>query len=324
MIWRPDGSGALKTIVVISQDGVVVNLVERCLAPSFQIICFISMFAALDYIYNSVPHLVIIDFGMNETGSIAPLNNLKEDPIFSQIPVLAILPADYPVRKLFTFLVEDYLWRSDIDAVLADRVHLCLLRAERIVEINPLTRLPGNISINRQIQDRIDRGEIFALGYADLDYFKPLNDKYGFSRGDEVIRVTGRLILSMVKNSQPGGSFTGHIGGDDFIFIMEQQRIEHTAKGIIETFDGIIPTFYDHQDKAVGYINSQDRQGHVQRFPIIGLSIGITDNSLRPFRHYGEMTEVASEMKKLAKQSPGSSYCMDRRLESEPSADRDR
>ena len=317
------GDGALKTIVVVSQDAVVVNLAERCL-PSYRVICFRSMVAALDYIYNSVPHLAIIDFGILETGSIALLNDLKEDPIFSQMPVLAILPTDYPVSKLFTFLVEDYLWRSDIDGMLADRAHLCLLRAERIVEINPLTRLPGNISINRQIQDRIDRGEIFALGYADLDYFKPLNDKYGFSRGDEVIRVTGRLILSMVKNSQPVGSFTGHIGGDDFIFIMEQQRIENTAKGIIETFDGIIPTFYDHQDKAAGYINSTDRQGQIQRFPIISLSIGIADNTSRPFRHYGEMTEVASEMKKLAKQTPGSSYCVDRRLESELSADRNR
>ncbi len=314
------GDGALKTILVVSQDAVVVNLAERCL-PSSQVISFRSMVAAIDYIYNSVPHLAIIDFGIHETGSIALLNDLKEDPIFSQIPVLAILPSDYPVSKLFSFLVEDYLWRSDIDGVLADRVNLCLLRAERIVEINPLTRLPGNISINRQIQDRIDRGEIFALGYADLDYFKPLNDKYGFSRGDEVIRVTGRLILSMVKNSQPRGSFTGHIGGDDFVFIMEQQRIEETAKGIIETFDGIIPTFYDQQDKVAGYIQSQDRQGQAQRFPIIGLSIGITDNLLRPFQHYGEMTGVASEMKKLAKQSPGSSYYMDRRLDSEPSAD---
>ncbi|HLA28254.1 MAG TPA: diguanylate cyclase [Syntrophales bacterium] len=304
----------MKKIVVISQDAVVVNLVERRLSPSFQILCFRSMFSALDYIYNSVPHLVIVDFGMSESDSFAPLNDLKEDPIFSQIPVLAILPADYPVSRLFTFLVEDYLLKPEMDTVLTDRVNLCLLRAERVVEINPLTRLPGNISINRQIQDRIDRGEIFALGYADLDYFKPLNDKYGFSRGDEVIRVTGRLILSMVKNSQPRGSFTGHIGGDDFIFIMGLQGIENTAKGIIETFDGIIPTFYDHQDKVAGYINSQDRQGKAQRFPFIGLSIGITDNSLRPFQHYGEVTEVASEMKKVAKQSPGSSYCMDRRL----------
>jgi len=311
----------VKTIVLISPDALVVNIVERCLAASFQVICFRSMFAALDYIYNSVPHLVIADFGMSETASLTSLNDLKEDPIFSQIPVLAILPADYPASKLFAFLVEDYLLRSDLDRVLTDRVTLCLLRAERVVEINPLTRLPGNISINRQIQDRIDRGETFALGYADLDYFKPLNDKYGFSRGDEVIRVTGRLILSMVKNSQPRGSFTGHIGGDDFIFIMDLQSIEDTAQGIIETFDGIIPTFYDHQDKAAGYIDSPDRQGNVQRFPVIGLSIGITDNTLRPFRHFGEMTGVASEMKKLAKQSPGSSYCMDRRLQGEASAD---
>jgi diguanylate cyclase (GGDEF)-like protein len=77
------------------------------------------------------------------------------------------------------------------------------------MEVNPLTKLPGNISINRQIQARIDGGEVFALAYADLDHFKPFNDYYGFSRGDEVIRITGRLILNIVKNKQPQGGLSG-------------------------------------------------------------------------------------------------------------------
>jgi len=74
------------------------------------------------------------------------------------------------------------------------------------VEINPLTRLPGNISINRQIEDRLQQSEVFAFAYADLDYFKPFNDKYGFSRGDEVIKITARLILNIVKSKQPQGA----------------------------------------------------------------------------------------------------------------------
>jgi hypothetical protein len=48
-------------------------------------------------------------------------------------------------------------------------------------------------------------------------------------------------------------------------------------------------------------------------FPIIGISIGITGSHLRSFCHYGEMTGVASTMKSLSKQNPGSVYRIDQR-----------
>ena len=43
-----------------------------------------------------------------------------------------------------------------------------------------------------------------------------------------------------------------------------------------------------------------------QEFPLIPLSAGIAMNTTRPFSHYGEMTEVASQMKNDAKMSAGS------------------
>jgi diguanylate cyclase (GGDEF)-like protein len=178
--------------------------------------------------------------------------------------------------------------------------------------VNPLTKLPGNISINRQIQGRLDSGEIFALAYADLDHFKPFNDYYGFTRGDEVIRIAGRLILNIVKNMQAQGSFIGHIGGDDFIFIMDLGLVEDAAKEIIDAFDRIIPTLYEPEDRERGYIETEDRQGIRRQFPFVALSIGITSNKQKHFIHFGEVTEVACEMKGQAKQVRGSCYMIDR------------
>jgi diguanylate cyclase (GGDEF)-like protein len=183
------------------------------------------------------------------------------------------------------------------------------------VEINPLTRLPGNISINRELQERIARNENFSFGYADLDFFKPFNDRYGFSRGDEVIKITGRLILNIVKNKNPQGSFVGHVGGDDFVFIIDSALAEEAAAEIIEAFDSIIPTFYDPEDSMQGCIKSFDRKGRTSTFPIMSISIGITETRARSLSHYGEITELASEMKKFAKQFKGSCFRSDRRME---------
>ncbi|HNS53919.1 MAG TPA: hypothetical protein PKH25_03990, partial [Syntrophales bacterium] len=108
-------------------------------------------------------------------------------------------------------------------------------------------------------------------------------------------------------------SFVGHIGGDDFVYIMSPEGIEAASQELVTTFDRIIPGFYDAEDRERGCIQSVDRQGAARTFPLTSISIGITDTSAGPFSHFGEMTERASEMKKYAKQFPGSCFKWDRR-----------
>lgn len=307
----------MKTVVVVCKDIVLTNAIDRNLKSSYQCVIFSSMPSALDYIYNSIPDLIVINVLKDDPLAINILNDLKADPMFHQLPVLAILPEHFNLSEWDDLLIEDYIWRTDFEKDFILRVNLCIRRSERIVEINPLTRLPGNISINRDIQERIARNENFSFGYADLDFFKPFNDRYGFSRGDEVIKITGRLILNIVKNKQPQGSFIGHVGGDDFVFIIDSALAEEAAKEIIEAFDSIIPTFYDPEDSAHGLIKSFDRKGKASTFPIMSISIGITETSARSFTHYGEITELAAEMKKFAKQFKGSCFRSDKRQDLE-------
>jgi len=303
----------MKSIAVISKDIDTLNILERMLKGVYDITVSNNTQSALDYIYNYMPDLVIIDIQPDDLSSMKILGSLKEDPIFYQLPVLAVFPDQYAGLTWDLLSVEDYICRAELERDMLARVQLSILRAERVIEINPLTKLPGNISINKQIQARLDKNDVFALGYADLDYFKPFNDKYGFSRGDEVIKITGRLVLNIVKSKQHKNSFVGHIGGDDFIFIMDLNLIERASREIIDNFDRIIPTFYDTADIKKGYIESFDRHKQLKAFDIMSISIGITDTKYGDFPHYGEITERASEMKKYAKQFKGSCYRLNRR-----------
>ncbi len=302
-----------KTIVLITGDMALEGIISRFLSESYGVTAFTSMHSSLDYIYSTIPDMLVVDIGEDYASTISVLNEVKSDPIFGHVPVLAIFDDDYVLPNWDQFYIEDYIRKASIEKEMLPKIDLCMHRAERIVEINPLTRLPGNIAINKQIQKRLDAGEIFALAYADLDYFKPYNDKYGFSRGDEVLKMLGRLILNSVKEHQRHGGFVGHIGGDDFVYIMDFELIESASGKIADYFDRIIPTFYDSDDRAKGYIESSDREGNKKIFPIIGLSIGVTHNKIRKFTHYGEIAEVASEMKKYAKSIGGSCYRIDRR-----------
>jgi diguanylate cyclase (GGDEF)-like protein len=302
-----------KTIVLVSRDEVLTNIVTTKLEHSYNLIPFTGVASALDYIYNSIPDLVIFELDQKDELTVNIFSNLKSDPIFSRLPTLAILAEGTDVPDWRSILVEDYIRLSELEREILPRADLCVMRSERIVEINPLTRLPGNISINKQIQSRIEAGEIFALAYLDIDEFKPFNDKYGFSRGDEVIKVTGRLILNIVKNRQAQDSFVGHIGGDDFIYIMDETLVEGASAEIIDAFDRLISTFYDEEDREKGCIQSRDRQGNLRTFPLMTVSIGAATNRYMHFSHYGEITEIASRMKTHLKYSKGSSFGMDKR-----------
>lgn len=303
----------LRSILVVSPQATIRDLLKKTLINSGKMTVISHLQSAFDHIYDDIPDLMIMDLHGDPEG-MSLMNSLKQDPLFANLSILVILGEEDQTPDWENLLVEDYIRDKDLERDIRLKVDLCFSRSNRMVEVNPLTRLPGNISINRQIQSRLDEGTPFALAYADLDHFKPFNDKYGFSRGDEVIRITGRLLLNIVRNKSLQSSFIGHVGGDDFVCMMDTPLIEETCQEVIDAFDSIVPSFYDTQDRESGFIQSYSREGHARQYPIMGISIGIVQVEKGAYSHYGEVTSIASEMKHLAKKQAKSCYTVNRRI----------
>ncbi|MCX7723820.1 MAG: diguanylate cyclase [Thermodesulfovibrio sp.] len=303
-----------KKIIVVAKDSEIKTLINKQLFSSnYEIYCFEDIKDALEIIYDEIPDLVIVETINNPKIEVSVINGLKADPIFVSMNVISIVSSDFYTEDWQNFLVDDYIRVDSLSKDLTMRINLCFERLERVIATSPLTKLPGNLVIHKEIQRRLDRGDIFALAYADLDNFKPFNDRYGFSRGDEVIKMLGRVILNIVRAEQPSGSFVGHIGGDDFVYIMDPDKIEETTQKIINIFDNLIKNFYDEEDIRKGYIESIDREGKTHFYPIMTVSVGITSNLYRVFTHFSEMAEVASVMKSVAKKQKDKRYAIDRR-----------
>ena len=135
------------------------------------------------------------------------------------------------------------------------------------------------------------------------------NLKYGFSRGDQVIFDTGRIISHAVTSLD----FVGHIGGDDFVFITLPDRADEICQKIVKTFDQIIPRYYDKKNRARGYIESETRSGETQSFPLMTISIAVVTNLSCEFTHFAEIGTIGAELKKYLKTIEGSNYLIDRR-----------
>ena len=191
---------------------------------------------------------------------------------------------------------------------------LTTMRIQLAANANPLTHLPGNLIIEERLKNNVAAGLPFAVLYIDLDNFKAFNDLYGFEHGDKVLVFTANLLRDCVQTHSVGGNdFLGHIGGDDFIIITCPDKMEVLCKNIVKKFDHNIRDYYQNEDIKKGYITIRDRKGRLDLFPIMSLSIGIAHNLHQQFNNYLEVGEVAADLKKKAKEIPGSVWVTDKR-----------
>jgi diguanylate cyclase (GGDEF)-like protein len=176
---------------------------------------------------------------------------------------------------------------------------------------NPLTELPGNNEIARVINSRLEAQEDFAVLYVDLDNFKAYNDLYGFALGDRAILFTKNCLIEAAE--QFGGSFVGHQGGDDFVLVCAGDDAIELAELIVKNFQDGRNEMYQESDTRRGYIETEDRRGNMQRFPLMAVSIAVVRNRRGGFSHHAEIATVAAEVKKIAKKDSESSYALDAR-----------
>lgn len=189
------------------------------------------------------------------------------------------------------------------------RMAVRLKELEQIsLDASPLTRLPGNIAIERSINRRLREKTSFAMCYLDLDNFKAYNDRYGYIKASEVLKKTGEVIHEAVKRLNDPDAFVGHIGGDDFVVIIESQLAKSACQNIIADFDAIVPLYYSEEDLALGAIKGIDRYGVPRIFPLLSMSIAALSCQPGHYSSAAEIATAAASVKDRVKESSGSNY----------------
>ena len=270
---------------------------------------------ALDLAKARPPDLILLDVMMPEMDGLTVLRRLRSSPATASVPVIILTAkalAEDRVKGL-DLGANDYITKPfDLEELLA-RVRTVLRRSQQMRDLSPLTGLPGNFRIARELEERVRGGSNFAVVHADLDNFKAFNDHYGFMRGDSVIKYSASVLLEAAEESGDGEAFVGHVGGDDFVAVIDPDNVEVFCKAAIRMFDDGVLDFYDTADALQGFIEVTDRRGERHAYPISSISVGVATNMRRKITSEWEASAVASEMKEYTKRQPGSSYQIDRR-----------
>lgn len=307
--------GRVRILVADDEETIVGMLKEALLMVPYEVTTAQNGAEALQEIQRRPPDLVVLDIQMPKVDGYEVCKHIKSDVYLRHIPVLMLTAQAGTRSKVrgLEFGADDYLTKPfEMEELLA-RIQTLLRRSKVDLEANPLTRLPGNIAIETEILHRLQAKAPFAVLYLDLNSFKAYNDVYGFVKGDEVIRETGKLIRAAADADK---AFVGHIGGDDYIVVTTPDRYESLCKRIIRDFDAKAPDFYSAEDRTRGFITTKDRRGQVTQYPLLSISIGVVTNQNREIASLGEVSKVGAEMKHFAKENrQGSSFAVDRRKE---------
>lgn len=189
--------------------------------------------------------------------------------------------------------------------------YITKLELDNAKHSNPLTGLPGNVIIEERLNKVIKEEINCYVMYYDLDNFKPYNDIYGFENGDKILKLQAKIIQESIAEQKTGYHFLGHIGGDDFISIVACEDIEKLLDDIIKKFDRKVKTFYNKKHLLSGYIESLNRNGKKEKFPIISISIAVTNTLKKSYNSSDDLGEYLSEVKKRCKKIMGSCYIID-------------
>ena len=269
----------------------------------------------IDIALKNIPSLIVINEDAIDRDVIDLCRKIRKDEDNTITPVIVVSSngSKQHRMKILQESIEYYI-KKPVDE---EYLYYTVKNLNRLLSINrrisPLTGLPGNVQIHAELKKRLSRQKPFCVLYLDLDNFKSYNDVYGFLKGDQIIEFTAEVIVREIHDSQLQDSFIGHIGGDDFVAIVDGLNCERLCQNILARFDANVTKYFTDEDLERGYIEVPNRKGIIEQFPLTSLSIGVVVADTNRFHNILEIGEVGAQVKHAAKSVMGSSYAVDRR-----------
>lgn len=306
-----------KVLIIEDDEAIQLLLKDILLDEGYEVFTAKNGVEGIEQLKKDIPDIILLDCEMPKMDGYETIKIIRKNPYWVNIPVifLTVRSTEQDHIKGIELGAEDYIVKPFNKKILIAKINILLKRKELSLNVNPLTKLPGNIMIQKEVETRLLKDIPFVLLYIDLANFKAYNDYYGFFKGDEVIKHTAEILVSVIDKYDKEKIFIGHIGGDDFVIVTSPEIYKQIAEEIIREFDNSIKDFYNEEDVRRGFITTKNRQGEIQNFPIITISIvGISSQKTKVI-HYAEISQKAAELKKYAKKFDKSIFVEERRAE---------
>ena len=287
-------------ILVVEDDLDISNMLRIYFtSQGYEVVAVVRGGEALERCRQQLPHVIVLDIMLPDIDGYEVCTQLRTNLRTSHIPIIFLTQKDERSDRIagLELGADDYITKPFDIEELRLRVQNAQRRAERESLTNPTTGLPSGKLIEEQLR-LLMRRKNWGLLYVGLPGIEAFNDVYGFVAGDEVLRFAALIMSETVDKLGTPEDFIGHVGGDDFIIIVQADRTKPIADALIKRFDGEVGAHYDYRARQQGYITYQDKDGRERRVPLMTMAIGIISPEAQQFTDIREITEAAAEARR--------------------------
>lgn len=307
-----------KVLVVEAENRVSEVLVLKLSSAGYHVTTVNNGGDAMPKALSFQPDIILLAVNLPVKDGLEVCYEMRQDPQTRRVPIIALLDEETDLSQYtkMGLRFDDQIVKPFHPRDALAKVHALLAHRRSLKETNRLTGLPGKQQLETEIREKLELDGVFQMLFIDLNNFTAYNRYYGFEAGDEVIKATGRLLSDVVDGLDTTDVFLSHKGGDDFRILLPVGYGEIVGNAITAQFGQMILKFYKEEDCKRGGFLCKNRQGILEQWPIMTISVAQISNENRKFVHPLELDIVGEEMLKYARNIPGSNFVWDRRRES--------
>lgn len=202
---------------------------------------------------------VLLDLGLPDANGIDNVQRIRAANRAQTVVIMTGLDSEEAALGTLQRGAQDYLVKGRYDGAFILRVIRRAMERNRVLnEVDQLreyqyyiathdtlTGLPNRKLFEDRAQTALAQaqreGGWFAVGYLDLDGFKPVNDTYGHAVGDSVLRAVAQALSESVRATDT----VARVGGDEFLLLLTPLK-GHTESDI----DGTTRRLLDRVSKV--------------------------------------------------------------------------
>ncbi|MFH1063007.1 MAG: diguanylate cyclase [Candidatus Omnitrophota bacterium] len=180
------------------------------------------------------PDLVILDVLLPDTDGFEICRRIRKSEQYISLPILFHTTVNTTDEKLIGLEMgaSDFLNKNSDERELIVRIRN-LLNMKKIIDkqvklsvIDSLTTIYNKTYFQHRISDEFARGRRYKRNFCcaiiDIDYFKQVNDLFGYLAGDMVLKRLAAIILQNVR----GADVLCRYGGDEFGWLLPETEID--------------------------------------------------------------------------------------------------